>query len=699
MDTYSVPLSQPITDEEDITPIPIPGRPGFPVPDPPPDPPIPPSPPRPGPFLEREPLRPIDPNLVGRICVLDLPDGCYRLTYKRTADLGDFRGTLRVDRAEGTLVVSGDLYHFPPVATTDTADGAQAVGPSDLLGPLTRFPRDPVIAPLRQFNIPIYARSRYHSYLKGVGARLVSWRRIGAPCSGSLTFEQYDYTPPPAGQFNGTFPASPGNRTVTLNLTAKPAPDARWPGRYYEGDWVVGGVSRGTVTLGWVSPSFRRCTVEIDTLVDAVSPQPVPGAGGDESFQTMLASAGWAASVVYDQVAVPKPAGVTNHRDCWSDANLHALMTSIRKASTNLDTEWRMHVLVVPGKMGCSRGKMYDSIGTPREGVVSYSDDGYPTTDSACFGAAAGRKQRDVPRAFLRSASHEVVHGFNQIHQESEGGADNSIMTTTPSVADVLCSAGPGGTKGFPDMIDLRVNQRVRHHLVHFPDPVVRPGGHTFASWATGAGVPQADVDAAEAGLLSIDVSAEHDRIELGEPLLVSWTLTNTSDVSLNVPSDVRTEALFTRIAVIDAFGRRRDVPTFVIECESARIAELKAGKNVSASTRVFWSTNGFAFERPGRYTVEVRVSWDIAGVRYAVAGELPVYVNYPLTDADNAAAAELLHPEVGTWVALGGGATHLGEAVSRLSKVAGTGKKRGGRAAAAAGQANALRGYAGLLP
>jgi hypothetical protein len=92
--------------------------------------------------------------------------------------------------------------------------------------------------------------------------------------------------------------------------------------------------------------------------------------------------------------------------------------------------------------------------------------------------------QRQIPRAFLRSASHEVVHGFNQIHQEQEGGADNSIMTTTPSVGNVLGTATTGDPGVFPDDIRLKVNTRVRHHLVHFPDPVVRPGGHTFASWA-----------------------------------------------------------------------------------------------------------------------------------------------------------------------------------------------------------------------
>ena len=55
--------------------------------------------------------------------------------------------------------------------------------------------------------------------------------------------------------------------------------------------------------------------------------------------------------------------------------------------------------------MGCGRGVMYDSIGVPREGVASFCDDGYPTSESSNFGTAANKKQRDVPRAFLSSAT------------------------------------------------------------------------------------------------------------------------------------------------------------------------------------------------------------------------------------------------------------------------------------------------------
>lgn len=635
------------------------------------------------------------PTTIPEPCSVPLPDGCYRLSVTPTpATRGVYHGTLRVDRAEGKLVVSGDLYFFPQVIQGDAPDQADTSGPR-ALGAVAAIP--PI---LKKFGIPIYPRGRYHSYLKARQVRLRSVT-LDRKCFASITFEQYNYTQPPVGQFNGSFPPTPGTRTVTLRFSLVPAPSPRWPGNYYTGEWFEGGVSKGSVALGWVSSHFRRCTIEVDTLVDAVAPQAVPAlvGSGSESFQTMLASAGWSASVGYDQTAIPKPAGVANHKDCWTDGALHGLMQTVRNPGTDLDVEWRLHLVVVPGKMSCSRGKMYDSIDVPREGVVSYSDDGYPTTHSSFFGSAAGKMQRDIPRAFLRSACHELVHGFNQIHQEQEGGADNSIMTTTPSVADVLGTATTGDPGVFPDDIKLTVNQNVRHHMVHFPDPVVRPGGHTFASWASGAAVPQADRFELGPDLARLEVSAENGQVELGEPVLVAWELTNTSEETLPAPTHVTTESLYAKVAVIDEAGRRRPQSPFVIQCEASRIAPLDPGASVSASTRLYWSSEGFAFERPGRYTVELRVDWTIDGRPLTVRGETGVVVNYPTSDAANDASVHLLHPEVGKWVALGGDAPHLTDAVSRLNGVQGMAAEGFAEGDSGASAVKALRGYEGLLP
>jgi hypothetical protein len=334
---------------------------------------------------------------------------------------------------------------------------------------------------------------------------------------------------------------------------------------------------------------------------------------------------------------------------------------------------------------------MYDTIGVPREGVASFSDDGYPSSQSSNFGTAANKKQRDVPRAFLRSACHEVGHGFNQIHQEQEAGADNSIMTTTPSVADVLGGPTTGAPGVFPDQINLAFNDHVRHHLIHFPDPVVRPGGMTFGTGHSSS-VPEADRYYFDPDELALELTPTETHIELGEPLELEWTLTNTSRRPLLVPSDIRVEAQHAFVTVTDGRGRSNLMPSFVIQTENVSIRPLDPDEHLSAKTRVYWSTRGFAFEEPGKYSVEVRIIWTADGTPFGVKASTDIWVNYPQLAADNEAAATLLHPEVGKYVALGGG-EHLVEAVERIGRVAG----RNGRGDE--GRPRVLRGYAGLMP
>jgi len=130
---------------------------------------------------------------------------------------------------------------------------------------------------------------------------------------------------------------------------------------------------------------------------------------------------------------------------------------------------------------------------------------------------------------------------------------------------------------------------------------------------------------------------------------------------------------------------------SFVIETEAANIAMLDAGKSLKADTRVFWSArSGFAFDTPGRYTIEVRTVWGVSGAQVGVKASVNVWVNYPQSEADNEAAANLLHHEVGMYVALGGGAKHLKGAVSRLKKVSSKSSKDG--------VPGAMRGYKGLI-
>lgn len=644
-----------------------------------------------------------------RPCKINLKAGCYRITY-RPSVLVTYRGTMRVEVSEGKRVISGDLYRFlnfpfPPVVAPERlpvrrrVDEAEGDAPR-LSAPVTAGELSEIVgrAPLPGFalGIPVYPRNKYYSYLKitGVKHTPVHGGGIGfGNCRLTLTAEEYVYTHPAAGSFNGSFPAAPGTRTVQIVLKHKSPKPVGVPGPYFEGQLREAGVDKGEFTMGWVSPYLRRAHVEVDTLTGAVSPAAV----GSEDFRTIFATAGWDVTVSYDQVNVPVPAGV-DPGDCWSSGSLHDLMLSVRSPATDLDKEWRMHLVVVPAELGCGRGVMYDTIVVPREGVASFCDDGYPSTDTPHYGMAADQQQRNVPRAFIRSACHELGHGFNQVHQEGEGGADNSIMTTTPSVAGVLQGPATGAPGVFPDDINLAFNAHCRRHLAHWPDPVVRPGGHTFGSGHGGAAVPSPDRQYFSAAELELRIDLAAAPIEIGEPLVASWTLTNTSQMPIPVPTDVSTEAQHTTISVTRPTGDERVMRSFVVRTDDVSIQPLQPGDSVGAQTRVFWSANqGFAFELPGRHRLDIEVAWVYGGVPFGVRSSVEVWVNYPQSSVDNDAAAVLLAEEVGKYVALGGDAPHLTDAVSRLSQLAQLAAVS--MESDAASGPKALRGFDGILP
>ena len=596
------------------------------------------------------PLPPLHP------CSLSLPQGCYQLNITTTASsprllLRSFKlGSLRVQSSGTGFVISGDTYRY---AFFDLLQGGiPSFGPTE---------------------IPVYPRHRYGSYLKATSVSIPKFS-FGA-CRITLNLDEFDYTQPPAGSFDGSFPNSP-SRSLTVYLTPA-SPPSGFTGAYFTGVVYIGGVLQTgvSVTLAWVSAHYRKATVEVHTMTGAAAPAPV----GMEYLPSVYANANWDLTTKTDPNLILAPTVAAGFPAGWSGTSnwgsstpgfalLHQVMTNLVDfASIDLDKEWYIHLLVVQAAMGDGRGVMFDSINVPREGVASFSDDGYPSGQSANFGTAANKKQREVPRAFLRSAAHELTHGFNQIHQENEGGADNSIMTTTPSVADFL--ATHGGT--FPDGIFLGFNDHVRHHLIHLPDIVIRPGGMSFTAGHNGIPVPQSDTDGDEMYIehpaLELKFAAKKARLKIGEPLQLDWEMKNISDAAVWLPGDLSIENEFAEISVTKPSGEEIQMPPYAIRSDSAFFVQKKAGDGIAATHHLFWSPQGFAFDSPGKHTVNLEISWRSAGATVGKKASVDVFVDYPVSDQENQVIAHMITDDVGKYVALGGHAYHLQTAVDHI--------------------------------
>ena len=573
-------------------------------------------------------------------CRLFLKQGCYQIRMERSGILESgkaprYVGSLRVENNDGTLTISGDFYK--PRSWTSSVSGRP--GWTEL------FVEDPFRG---RPVIPIYPRNRYYSYLKVIGIRRSLRATLNKPCTITLTVEEYNYTHPEGTEVTGRFPETP-SRVLTIVLQKVRNPEG------YSGPSFEGSVYEGARLLSykfsmlWVSDFYRRAKLELESVAGAA----IPSSAGAENFRSIYATAGWDLNVVNGDTNLPIPTGVST-TDPWSNAELHEFMLANRNPATDLDKEWQLYYVSVPFDSGFISGIfgiMFDEIADQREGACNFIQN------------FTGVHNDD--RAKLRSAVHEVGHGFNQLHPPFEGlPADNSIMSQTGDVRSIIRASG--GT--YPDDIRFAFNEHNRHHLIHFPDVVVRPGGEDFEFGHDTDFAPEA-MDNADAAGLKLNIRPGSNRLKLGEPLTLRIELLNDGGNTIHVPQNIGTAFHSLELVVSQPGKSAHHFHSFVIACDGQDYIELKPGQKVGADETIFWDRNGFIFQSPGMYLVTATVVWDDAGQPFAVQATADIWVDYPVMDKDNHVAALLLHKEVGKYIALGGNAGHLKEAVARIKR------------------------------
>ncbi len=571
-------------------------------------------------------------------CNLRLPQGCYRISMVNTLAFPfrarqDFDGTMRVENTtdvngNASFAISGDFYRrrrnpfqFPHLPVNPLLHGAQV--------------------------IPIFPRSRYHSYLKVVRVSKPTHFRLGQQCKITLTVEEYRYTAPATDADHGNFPETP-TRTLRIELLSVPA-HVGHTGPCFEGSVFFGAVRLPVAfRMDFVSRFFRKASLEMENVVGSA----IPAVAGANDFKSIYATVGWDLDVVNGDIDLPVPAGVGAS---WSNAELHAFMLANRNPAVNLDSRWRYYYVSVPNTsdVGPIFGIMFDQLGDHREGSCNFINN-----MTGNFADAFSK---------LRSAAHEVGHGFNQLHPQNEDPAlssENFIMTQSGDTRSAIINAG--GT--YPDDIRFEFSPHHKHHFIHAPDVVVRPGGEDFGYGHHGAGFnPEDAEDAAAIGLqLSMDTVRNH--IKLGEPLVLKIALSNNGNGPVKVPESIAWTSMHTNISVGQMGSDMREVSSFAHVCDSSSHQILDAGKTIKTEERIFWDTRGFVFTQPGVHMVQVAMNWDADGIPMMLSVEKYVWVDFPVTAAENAAAAQLMHPEVGKYLALGGNAQHLKTAVKRIA-------------------------------
>ena len=554
-----------------------------------------------------------------------LRQGCYLLRYTPTGPFPwlHYYGTLRVERNWFNVTASGDLY----------------------LHRTFTWPPRPVTEP-SPTRIPIFARSKYRYYLRitqileaftfgnsfTLGYELFRFEQSTSSWTNEGTFKALmSWTPAPAGYPSGT-------------------------------DYLTGDVKNssgsviGTINMAWVSRYLRRAVIEIDRVEQSEFPEESgfeDDNGEDIDWRNAFEKVGWNLSVVESDDNVAEVSG-----ESWSDAELHQKMLQRRDAS-DLDSEWRYHLLCVRRLDSTSRGIMYDAYGgdsnnIPREGAGMASH--WMIPDTPTWGDVRGMRFGEAEAPYFRTAVHELGHAMGLYHNS----VDNGFMNTTGVVAASGTTANP-----FPDNVMWRFSPNDEKRLRHMPDPWVRPGAISFGqSYNTTPISPDdmvTDIDG-----LDLTVTSVLESVPIGAPVRVDVELTNRTSQPITVPKSLSLKSGNVCGRVMDSAGVTRDFWPLIRCIDDTDEKELAPNQMIHHSLTLLRGPQGALFPSPGTYEVAVDVNWEIHGYPVKVTGKTNLMVTPAVGEEHAAAALKILStPDALLTLAIGG--DHLEEGIAAI--------------------------------
>jgi hypothetical protein len=424
------------------------------------------------------------------------------------------------------------------------------------------------------------------------------------------------------------------------------------------GDYLAGDVKNGSgtvvgkLTMGWLSPYLRKATIEVDRVSQADTALN-NGAGVD--WRTIGDGIGWDMTVDESDTTVAEPGD-----DSWSDGECHAEMLARRDAS-DLDREWRYHVLCVRRLDSTPRGIMYDayagdSNNVPREGCAISSH--WTIPNSAEWGTVQGVRFGAATAPYFRTAVHETGHAMGLYHNT----ADNGFMNTTDVIASNSLTPGSAAV---PSNVQWSYNAEDAKRLRHMPDIYVRPGGIPFGTSYASTPISPTDLEFEMEGL-SLHVVPVIEAVPIGAPVRINIELVNDSNDPVAAPASLNMRTGLVRGRVIDPAGTVRTFSPLVLCVDTHTVGLLGPGESVGDSITLLRGAQGALFPLAGPYRIIVAVHWDTGGVEALATGVSDVMVTPAVDEAHAQAALKVLStPDTLLTLVLGG--DHLDDGIEAI--------------------------------
>jgi hypothetical protein len=278
----------------------------------------------------------------------------------------------------------------------------------------------------------------------------------------------------------------------------------------------------------------------------------------------------------------------------WSDAELHAAMelSFSRWADRPQWAMWLLHADTHEDPE--IFGLMFDRRGLQRQGCAVFYQELTPTSAASA-------------RALLQVCVHEIGHVFNLPHCWQRMLDDLSFPSRPGALSWMnYPDRFPDGPDDYWRRFAFEFDEPEVVHLRHaFRDSVIM-GGDPFAGTRASGRADRWDHEHQDPGLrLKLDAPRA---LTLGVPVTVGLELSATTSEGRLVPRILGPRPLTVEIAIRDPRGDEFVFQPLLQHCRRQPLVRLRAGdRPIRDHAFIHYGKGGFAFERPGLYTVRGR--------------------------------------------------------------------------------------------